>query len=168
MVLLLTGCRMDQNSNRSRYMPGGTVPDKLWVYAIGAEHDRDLKNTLYCLQGLVNRKVTRIDYVERAMDRFSPDEVEVVVAVDHLLFTTIWNSMSMVKNALETRGHYVHHKPSAARLFAQTFHAIPDAEVILELHDMWQLWPQIHPEYEAARKYTARLRALALRLDACI
>ena len=94
-----------------------------------------------------------------------PVGVEPIVSGDHLAFTTIWNSMTLVKLSLESKGIYVNHKPTALRKFLKEYNNIKDVQVVSELHDLWNDWHQKSPSYNDAKELTARLLNFANRID---
>lgn len=97
-----------------------------------------------------------------------PVGVEPIVPGDHLAFTTIWNSMTLVKLSLESKGHYVNHKPSALQEFLKEFSDIEDVGVIAELHEIWNTWHQENPNYDEAKMLTTRLMHVASQIDKTI
>lgn len=97
--------------------------------------------------------------------RKTPVGLERVVPGDFLAFSTIWHSMTMVKLSLESKGIYVNHKPTAVKQFMQEFGALPDAGVVVELQDLWEVWPSATPSYADARQWLVRLNRLAEKLD---
>jgi hypothetical protein len=71
LILFTTvGCDNQPETEPGRIMPGGTVPDKLFVLDVKSDMDWADKNLLSCFQGLVNRKKTRIYYNGNENDVF--------------------------------------------------------------------------------------------------
>ena len=94
-----------------------------------------------------------------------PIGVEPIEAGVHLAFTTIWNSMTLVKLALESKGIYVNHKPTATSNFLKEFEGLDDANIISELQSQWENWHQQNPSFEEAKDLTSRLYKLAKHID---
>ena len=94
-----------------------------------------------------------------------PVGVEPIVSGDHLAFTTIWDSMTLVKLSLESKGIYVNHKPTALKEFLIEYSNIKDVQVVSELHDLWNSWHQKNPSYNDAKKLTARLLNVVNQID---
>ena len=103
-------------------------------------------------------------YYENAIAK-KPIGVEPIEAGDHLAFTTIWNSMTLVKLSLESKGIYVNHKPTAVSNFVMEYEEIEDVKVISELQSLWESWHRQNPTYEEAKVLTDRLYGLAARID---
>jgi hypothetical protein len=70
--VLIAGCAStQQNQNvHERIMPGGSVPEKLYVLDIKTDPGWAVTNMLSCFQGLVNRKQTRIYFNGNENDLF--------------------------------------------------------------------------------------------------
>ena len=102
-------------------------------------------------------------YIERV--RKTPVGVEPIVSGDHLAFTTIWHSMTLVKLSLEAKGIYVNHKPTALKQFLKEYSNIKDVQVVSELHDLWNSWHEKNPSYNDAKILSARLLNVANRID---
>ncbi len=97
--------------------------------------------------------------------RNTPIGVEPIVAGDHLAFTTIWNSMTLVKLSLEAKGIYVNHKPTAVKKFLEEYSNIQDHQIVSELQDIWKAWHSKNPSYAEAQILTKRLLYVAKQLD---
>ncbi|MCK5456172.1 MAG: hypothetical protein KAI45_03530, partial [Melioribacteraceae bacterium] len=69
-TLIALSCQQESENQSQRIMPGGTVPSKLYVLDIQPEMNWHQRNMLACFQGLINRKDTRIYYVETKQDQF--------------------------------------------------------------------------------------------------
>lgn len=98
----------------------------------------------------------------------TPVGVEPIVSGDHLAFTAIWHSMTLIKLSLESKGIYVNHKPTAMRQFLEEFSNIDDVKVVAELHDLWNAWHQKTPAYEDAKILTSRLMHVTNQIDRTI
>ncbi|MCP5060863.1 MAG: hypothetical protein GY936_00150 [Ignavibacteriae bacterium] len=103
------------------------------------------------------------EYIKSIMQ--TPVGVEPIVSGDHLAFTTIWNSMTLVKLSLESKGIYVNHKPTTLKKFLKEYNNIKDVQVVSELHDLWNDWHQKSPSYNDAKELTARLVNVANRIE---
>jgi GxGYxYP putative glycoside hydrolase C-terminal domain/GxGYxYP_N 1st domain/GxGYxYP third domain/GxGYxYP_N second domain len=106
------------------------------------------------------------DYKKSVMN--TPIGVEPIVAGDHLAFTTIWNSMTLVKLSLESKGIYVNHKPTALKQFLNEYNYINDVEVVSELQDLWNSWHHKSPSYYEAKQLSRRLIKVAYQIDKII
>lgn len=98
----------------------------------------------------------------------TPVGVEPIVSGDHLAFTAIWHSMTLIKLSLESKGIYVNHKSTALKKFLEEFSDIDDAKVVAELHDLWNSWHQKTPAYEDAKILTSRIMHVANQIDRTI
>jgi hypothetical protein len=96
--------------------------------------------------------------------RQGPIGLEQIKAGDFLAFATIWNGMKLVKLALETRGIYVNHKPTANKKFLQEFNQIPDVIIIAELEKLWNAWHTTTPDFADAKKLANRFMGVAEHL----
>ena len=106
------------------------------------------------------------EYIKSVMQ--TPVGVEPIVSGDHLAFTTIWNSMTLVKLSLESKGIYVNHKPTAVKQFLEEYSNIKDFQVIAELQNLWNEWYQKNPSYSDAQELTSRLLKVATQIDKTI
>jgi len=97
--------------------------------------------------------------------RKTPIGLERVVPADILAFNTIWNGMTMVKLALESKGIYVNHKPTANAQFRKEFSDVNDVVVIDELEQLWRDWHQKSVSYDEAQNLLKRLIQVANRID---
>jgi hypothetical protein len=70
ILLVLNGCSDNNETVHARKMPGGSVPEKLFVINVNDNLSWADKNMLSCFQGLVNRKMTRIYYNGSEHDQF--------------------------------------------------------------------------------------------------
>ena len=109
---------------------------------------------------------SEIDYKNSVMN--TPIGVEPIVSGDHLAFTTIWNSMIVVKLSLESKGIYVNHKPTAIKQFLEVYDNVQDHQVISELHDLWNSWHKTTLNYEEAKILSKRLTNVANQIDETI
>jgi len=106
------------------------------------------------------------EYMKSVMK--TPVGVEPIISGDHLAFTTIWNSMTLVKLSLESKGIYVNHKPTAVKQFLEEYSAINDHQVVSDLHNLWNEWHLKNPSYSDAKKLTSRLLNVAIQIDKTI
>jgi hypothetical protein len=83
--------------------------------------------------------------------------LEAINPADFLAFATIWQAMKMVKIALESKGIYVNHKPTANKQFVEEFKNVPDVDLVLELQKQWDNWHKTTFEFDSAIKYAERL-----------
>lgn len=95
----------------------------------------------------------------------TPIGIEKIVPADFLAFSTIWNSMSMVKLALEHKGIYVNNKPIAVEKFLEEYKNIEDVKIVSDLQELWVSWHKLNPDYEEARELTERLLGVAKQID---
>lgn len=109
---------------------------------------------------------TESDFINHITKK--PIGVEPIVSGDHLAFTTIWHSMTLVKLSLESKGIYVNYKPTALKQFLEEFKDIDDEEVVVELHELWNSWHQENPGYDDAKVLTSRLMHVANQIDKTI
>jgi hypothetical protein len=70
VLITLFSCNNPKETLPDRKMPGGTVPEMLYVLDVKEDMSWADKNMLSCFQGLVNRKKTRIYYNGSADDLF--------------------------------------------------------------------------------------------------
>lgn len=91
--------------------------------------------------------------------------VEPIISGDHLAFTTIWNSMSLVKLSMEAKGVYVNNKPKALKQFLVAYAQVKDVEVVSELHELWNSWHQQKLSYMEAKDYTIRLMRVSEQIN---
>ena len=97
-----------------------------------------------------------------------PVGVEPIVSGDHLAFTTIWNSMTLVKLSLESKGIYVNNKSKAVQQFLEEYSNIEDVQVVSELQNLWNSWHVENPGYTEAKALTERLLFVANQIDKTI
>ena len=102
-------------------------------------------------------------YVETL--RQTPIGLETINAGEILLFNVIWNAMSVVKRALEMKGIYVNHKPTATKNFLKEYSKLSDASLMSELQDFWDAWHGTSINFKTAQNYSMRLNKLVERLD---
>ncbi|TFH02136.1 MAG: hypothetical protein E4H13_02970 [Calditrichales bacterium] len=95
----------------------------------------------------------------------SPLGLEAVSAADFLAFESIWYAMKVVKLALESKGIYVNHKPTASERFLREFSRFSDAPVIQSLQDTWNTWHQQPVTYDLAEESAIHLVRLAESLN---
>ncbi|MEN8191286.1 MAG: GxGYxYP domain-containing protein [Bacteroidota bacterium] len=106
------------------------------------------------------------EYIKSVMRK--PVGVEPIISGDFLAFTTIWESMTLVKLSLESKGIYVNHKPTAVKQFLKEYSNIKDIQVISELQDLWNSWHQKNPSYNDAKMFTKRLMNVVEQIDKII
>lgn len=94
----------------------------------------------------------------------NPTGLERVIPADILTFNTIWHSMTLVKLALESKGIYVNHKPTAVKNFLKEYSHVEDIEIIAELQALWEGWHQQNPTFEEGQKLLHRLEKVAGKL----
>ena len=70
VLLIFWSCIDHKPTVADRKMPGGSVPEKLFVLDMKEDLGWADKNMLTCFQGLVNRKKTRIYYNSSENDQF--------------------------------------------------------------------------------------------------
>jgi hypothetical protein len=75
-VIFMFGCTKNESVSFERKMPGGSIPEKLYVLDVNEKLNWADKNLLSCFQGLVNRKETRIYYNGSEHDQFWLDYYE--------------------------------------------------------------------------------------------
>ena len=97
--------------------------------------------------------------------RKTPIGLERVIPGDFLAFNTIWQSMTLVKLSLESKGIYVNHKPTAVKDFMREFPDVMDAKVIVELQELWQNWHQNNPSFADGQKLLKRLVKVADQIN---
>ncbi|MBI2433831.1 MAG: hypothetical protein HYV26_13270 [Candidatus Hydrogenedentes bacterium] len=84
---------------------------------------------------------------------------------DLVAFDAIWDSMSLVKLALNARGIYVNEKRKGVRDFMREFSEWPEAGVVRECWRAWERW-EGHPLiYDEACTLAEGLGKLAKRVD---
>ena len=105
-------------------------------------------------------------YIKHVMQ--TPVGVEPIVSGDHLAFTTIWNSMTLVKLSLESKGIYVNNKSKAVQQFLEEYSNIEDVQVVSELQNLWNSWHGENPGYTEAKALTERLLFVADQIDKTI
>ncbi|VAX16966.1 hypothetical protein MNBD_IGNAVI01-1395 [hydrothermal vent metagenome] len=159
-LLLLADKAFDEGKITSELYPDKTGITKLLI--------RDAKKAWPGLLKNLKKLQTECsgsedEYVKQV--RKTPVGVEPIVSGDHLAFTTIWNSMTLVKLSLESKGIYVNNKPKALQQFLKEFSNIKDVQVVSELHELWNAWHQKSPSYNDAKELTARLLNVANRID---
>lgn len=140
-------------------------PDKSGIREIMKREARKSWPTLFeNLKTLVDdSKESENNYTE--VVRNTPLGVEPIVAGDHLAFTTIWNSMTLVKLSLESKGIYVNHKPTAVKKFLNEYSNIQDHQIVSELQGLWEAWHSKNPSYAEAQILTRRLLNVAKQLN---
>ena len=84
---------------------------------------------------------------------------------DFLGFATIWQAMKMVKLALESKGIYVNHKPTANKRFVTEFKSVSDVNFVLELQEQWDNWHNRKFDFENVQKYAGRLFTMVTNLN---
>ena len=97
--------------------------------------------------------------------KLTPIGIESVVPGDILAFNTIWQSMTLVKLSLESRGFYVNNKLKAGKDFMKEFGEITDAGVIPELQELWNNWHQKSISFEDGQKLVKRVVSAAETID---
>ncbi|MCA9441095.1 MAG: hypothetical protein KC964_09840, partial [Candidatus Omnitrophica bacterium] len=86
-------------------------------------------------------------------------------ANDIVMWDTVWDSMKLVKSALNMKGVYVNEKRKGVQDFVRQFGDLPDAAVIQEIWTIWEDWEENQVRYEEACLYAKRLAGLAEALD---
>jgi hypothetical protein len=94
-----------------------------------------------------------------------PMGIERIVPGDFVAFASIWNSMTMVKLALEARGIYVNNKPTAVKRFIEEYKDIEDVAVVVDLQELWVSWHHSKPDFDDAVVFTNRLLKVARQID---
>jgi hypothetical protein len=103
------------------------------------------------------------EYIEKVKN--TAIGIERIVPADFLAFASIWNSMSMIKLALESKGIYVNNKPVAVERFLEEYKDIEDAKVVFDLQEVWVSWHHLNPDYNEALDLTKRLLRVARQID---
>ncbi|MBN1350146.1 hypothetical protein JXJ21_12095 [candidate division KSB1 bacterium] len=100
--------------------------------------------------------------------RDEPIGLEQIEPADFVAFAAIWHGMALAKCALESKGIYVNHKPTATRRFAEEFGYLEDAKIIDELQTLWDNWHASRIDFSEAVTLGDRLvRLTALIHQAC-
>lgn len=76
---------------------------------------------------------------------------------DIVAYNAIWDSMALVKAALNVREQYVNNKARAVTDFIQTFSGTEGIEVVPELWALWENWSSQYILFSNAREYVIRL-----------
>ena len=97
--------------------------------------------------------------------RETPIGLETINAGEMLAFAVIWDAMTVVKRALEMKGIYVNHKPTANKDFLREFSTVPDVGIVTELAQLWASWHASSPQFDEAKSYLVRLSGLVDRLE---
>jgi len=84
---------------------------------------------------------------------------------DLLAFDAVWDSMKLVRLALNMRGVYVNNKGKGVRAFMKTFGDVEEARVVQELWEVWLRWRSRRVSYDAACALAHRLGLLTTALD---
>lgn len=84
---------------------------------------------------------------------------------DLLAFDAVWDSMKLVKLALNMRGVYVNNKGKAVADFMEAFGDLKDARVVEELWSAWLQWRKRRVSYDSACDLAHRLGLLTTALD---
>ncbi len=95
----------------------------------------------------------------------TPVGLERVVPADILAFNTIWQSMTLVKLSLESKGIYVNHKPTAVKDFMKEYAKVTEADVIVELQQLWEGWRQHNPSFADGQKLLKKLVSVADQIN---
>ena len=88
LFILIIGCNTSEKKE-SRIMPGGSPPTKLYVLELDQGLSWEERNMLSCFQGLVNRKETRIYYLETEQDKFWLDYYKEEFNIDNEVLSDI-------------------------------------------------------------------------------
>jgi hypothetical protein len=136
-------------------------PDKTGLYSIIAKEANAAWPAFFDELKKLNDDIKEGEKAYMEMVSKTPVGVEPITPGDFLAFTTIWNSMKLIKLALEGQGTYVNFKPAAAEMFLLTFKNVDDAQVVMELHELWSNWHDIDISFEEAQILTRRLYNVA-------
>jgi hypothetical protein len=104
-----------------------------------------------------------IKYIEKLSE--TAIGLEYIDPAEFLAFTTIWHAMKLVKLALESRGIYVNHKPTATKDFINEFSQMPDVAVIVDLQELWDTWHQKSIKFKGAKSLADRMIQIAKHID---
>ena len=85
---------------------------------------------------------------------------------DMVAFDAVWDSMHLVKAALNARGIYVNEKARGVVDFMHAFGEVRNADMVPELWQAWLTWERRDPNYKEARAWCRDLADLAEALDA--
>ena len=80
---------------------------------------------------------------------------------DIVAFTAVWDSMQLVRVALNVNEIYVNNKAQGVQDFKREFSKVPDVEVCEELWTLWVNWFKQPIPYTEARQLVQRLEKLA-------
>lgn len=105
----------------------------------------------------------QLDYA--AWLKNTPVGLEPYNAAEVLSFQTIWHGMTLVKLALESKGIYVNHKPTATRRFMQEYGSLAEAAVVEKLQETWDNWHALSPMFSEASRDFTRLFQVAEQLN---
>jgi hypothetical protein len=84
---------------------------------------------------------------------------------DVAAFDAVWDSMHLVKAALNARGIYVNEKARGVVEFMRTFGDLEHSPIVPRLWDVWVTWERRTPKYREARAWCLELAQLAEELD---
>ena len=114
VILFITSftlsCQQENEIQSQRIMPGGTVPSKLFVLEIQPEMSWHQRNMLACYQGLVNRKDTRIYYVETKQDQFWLDYYKETFDIQNEKVSNIYELLKLFSNEIDG---YITYQPKS-------------------------------------------------------
>ncbi len=91
--------------------------------------------------------------------------LEHIEAGEILAFGTIWHCMKLIKLSLESKGHYVNHKPTATDDFVRTFRHLPDVKIAKDLQKLWDEWHLVSISFSGAKQLADRLLQLAREIN---
>jgi len=97
--------------------------------------------------------------------RSLPIGLEDINSGEFLAFATIWDSMKLVKIALESKGIWVNHKPPATKQFQEEFAHLDDVILINELQKFWDDWHNLNFNFVDAENLANRLFDLAGQIN---
>lgn len=84
---------------------------------------------------------------------------------DTIAFDVVWDSMKLVRLALNLKGIYVNNKGKAVGDFADVFGDVDEAAVVPEIWEVWERWLEQPVSYEQACDMAHRLGLLTRALD---
>ena len=89
VLIVLSGCTDKKKNGFERKMPGGPVPEKLFVLEVNDNLGFADKNMLSCFQGLINRTNTRIYYNGSEDDQFWLDYYQKTFGIKNVSIKSI-------------------------------------------------------------------------------
>lgn len=114
LIAMSCGQRPQELNNHSqRLMPGGNIPSKLYVLNIQADMNWHKRSMLSCFQGLINRKDTRIYYLETEQDQFWLDYYKEEFDIPYEKVTDIVALLKLFANEIDGYITYEPENPHA-------------------------------------------------------